>query len=76
MTYKEAQITLVLLGWKQDGYLYWCKGAHATLTLYPEDISSKMSKWGIFNLYPNTHISSKHWFTYQEGINYLNNHDI
>jgi len=68
MTYEEAKISLMLLGWQDDANsIYWITG-HSRLTLYPLD---KEIAWGVLNYYPANKQSSKHFVTYQEGIDFL-----
>ena len=68
MTYEEAKVNLMLLGCQDEGNeIYWIKG-NSRLTLYPveRDIA-----WGVLNYYSANKQSSKHFKTYQEGIDFL-----
>ena len=68
MTYAEAKVVLILLGWTHSLGVHWFKGS-AGVTLYKEGRPSKF----LINIYPNSWIldDAKHFKTYEEGITYL-----
>ena len=69
MTYEECQTHLFLSSWANTNEVYWSNG-HANITLYSPD---RRKIWGMFNYYPGPYEgSSKHFDTYEEGIDYLN----
>jgi len=79
MTYKEAQVALLLLGWKPSDYekstVQWQKGKKYVLIYQRGYAPYPYSKH--FKYYAELG-KSKHVFftTYQEGITYLSSHDI